>query len=616
MQYAKIAVKTKTSKIDQLFTYSIPPAFLPYVNKGILVEISFGKRKTQGVIFEITKNIDSKYKNKIKPILKIIDLNPVLNELQIELTKWMSAYYLCPIGEVVFATLPPIAHRSILKGKIKNIKQDNKLNGSVYTIYDRECDRINTYKKLIRKALSANRQSIIVLSDWSSKKVLIESLVSEFGEKSVALINSQNTLTKRYKNWQDAKLEKKKIIIGTRWSLFCFTQNIGLIIVDNPHDYGHKEDQAPRYMSVSIAKKIQELTKCNLILGSFAPNLKNIINKYKIVQDNFSKSLNRNSICLIDKTSSRAILTWQAENKIENNLKNNKKTLILANHKGEGSLLSCLDCGHEFICPKCSVNLTPIKNKNNQTMLICAKCGKTFIIPDKCPKCNSVKLAPRGLALGFIQKKIQKFFPKANIALFEKDNEQNIKNIINKNDIIISTKKILDFEFVKFDLSIILNIDNFLNFPDYTVYENILTTVVKLINISSDIVIQTNKQDNDFIKMFNGFDFDKICKFILNSRKASYYPPYGELIKLIYKNSSDIVCQKETEKIIYKIQALNLKNIDILGPIPCYVSKKRNKYYWQIVIKIKNDFRYVKSKLKNISFSSDWSIDAEPLDLL
>lgn len=91
--------------IPQLFTYRIPSEFLELVKPGIRVIVSFGRQKVvTGLVDAVHEKAPEVYT--AKPILDVLDAEPVVTTQQIGMMKWMSNYYLCTYGEVLNAALP------------------------------------------------------------------------------------------------------------------------------------------------------------------------------------------------------------------------------------------------------------------------------------------------------------------------------------------------------------------------------------------------------------------------------------------------------------------------------------------------------------------------------
>jgi primosomal protein N' (replication factor Y) (superfamily II helicase) len=89
--------------LDTAFTYRIPNAMQPVVGGRVLVP--FRQQRMSGVVVALH---DRAPKVQAKNILSALDAAPVLDEQLLQLGKWISDYYLAPLGEV-FRTMLPLA---------------------------------------------------------------------------------------------------------------------------------------------------------------------------------------------------------------------------------------------------------------------------------------------------------------------------------------------------------------------------------------------------------------------------------------------------------------------------------------------------------------------------
>jgi len=90
--------------LPTVYTYSIPLHLLKQSVPGSRAEVIFGKnKKYAGIIRSVSTN-EPAYKT--KPLLNILDDNPILFPQQLKLWEWMSQYYMCSEGEVMAAALP------------------------------------------------------------------------------------------------------------------------------------------------------------------------------------------------------------------------------------------------------------------------------------------------------------------------------------------------------------------------------------------------------------------------------------------------------------------------------------------------------------------------------
>ena len=92
--------------LNGLFTYSVPTAHVGKVKIGCRVAVPFGKSKTYVGIIAKTHTDALPNGFSIKDILQVLDESPILHDNQLRLWKWISEYYMSPIGEVYKAALP------------------------------------------------------------------------------------------------------------------------------------------------------------------------------------------------------------------------------------------------------------------------------------------------------------------------------------------------------------------------------------------------------------------------------------------------------------------------------------------------------------------------------
>ena len=99
MQVVQVVPKIRT-RGEGIFDYSIPPQFLTDIKIGLLVEVPFAGRKVEGIIVNLKK---SSQIDNLKPVLSIIDPQPVVDEIHIKLARWMSDYYITDFSKTLSA---------------------------------------------------------------------------------------------------------------------------------------------------------------------------------------------------------------------------------------------------------------------------------------------------------------------------------------------------------------------------------------------------------------------------------------------------------------------------------------------------------------------------------
>ena len=90
--------------LEGMFTYAVPDFLAGEVHKGVRLLVPLGKSKRYVAI--AVDIHERKPAFAVKPILEVLDDQPMVTEKQLSLWKWISDYYLSPIGEVLNAALP------------------------------------------------------------------------------------------------------------------------------------------------------------------------------------------------------------------------------------------------------------------------------------------------------------------------------------------------------------------------------------------------------------------------------------------------------------------------------------------------------------------------------
>ncbi len=86
------------------FHYFIPADLRSVLSVGHLVEVEFGRRLAQGIIISFSEAAPVE---DTKPVIGVIEQEPVVRLWQIELALWLSEQYLAPVNSCLRLMLPP-----------------------------------------------------------------------------------------------------------------------------------------------------------------------------------------------------------------------------------------------------------------------------------------------------------------------------------------------------------------------------------------------------------------------------------------------------------------------------------------------------------------------------
>jgi primosomal protein N' (replication factor Y) len=99
-EFCEVAVPVP---LDVLFTYRVPDGIQPVVGGRVLVP--FRQKRLLGIVTELH---DHAPKVQAKSVLSALDATPLLDEQLLKLGRWITDYYLAPLGEV-FRTMLPLS---------------------------------------------------------------------------------------------------------------------------------------------------------------------------------------------------------------------------------------------------------------------------------------------------------------------------------------------------------------------------------------------------------------------------------------------------------------------------------------------------------------------------
>jgi primosomal protein N' (replication factor Y) len=475
------------------------------------------------------------------------------------------------------------------------------------------------YIKLIEDYLLRGKQILYLLPEIALTTQLVGRLRAHFGNK-VAVFHSKYNNNERVEVWNQVlkNSEKAQIVIGARSALFLPFSNLGFIIVDEEHEQTFKQvDPAPRYHARDASIVLANFHKAKVLLGSATPSIESYFNtttnKYGLV--NITSRYGNvmmpdiELVDLKDKYFRKRMTGHFSDSLIEgitNAVTSGEQVILFQNRRGYSPLLECMTCGHIPQCQQCDVSLTYHKYKNQ---LRCHYCGYSIAKPTHCHSCFSIDLTTKGFGTEQIQQELTLLFPDSKIGRMDQDTtrgkfgfEKIIDSFKNREiDILVGTQMLakgLDFDNVS--LVGILNADNMLYHPDFRAFERSFQMMTQVAGRSGrsekrgKVIIQTYNPNHNTIQQVTNNDYLGMYNEQLYDRQIYKYPPYFRIIKLTLKHR-DFDKLKEGSMWLYQVLNQNL-NIPVLGPEEPAISRIRNEYIRNIMIKIPQNISIVNTK--------------------
>ncbi len=479
--------------------------------------------------------------------------------------------------------------------------------------------KTEVYSHLINRFLKKGFQILFMMPEISLTIQMVSRLKKIFG-KYLSVYHSKFSNEERFEVWNNVikNKEKARIIVGARSSIFLPFQNLKLVVVDEEHDSSFKqENPSPRYNARDSAIKLSKIHNAKLILGSATPSLESKFNafnkKYGYVKltEKYGASAPP-EIKFIDMkiyykaNKMKGLLTPELYNAIQEKLLLGQQILLFQNRRGYAPIIECVTCGHIPLCRNCDVSLTFHQFTNS---LKCHYCGFSEKNQKKCLKCNSVKIDMKGYGTQQIEEQIKSFFPSAKVDRMDWDTTRgkySVDKIFEKFenhqiDILIGTQMVTKgLDFKNIGLVGVINADNILFFPNFRANEKafqILTQVAGRAGrskIKGSVLIQTFSSNNKIFDMIKKQNHDSFYKKEIAERNQFNFPPYYRLIKISIKSRDLETLIKASNWLFQSLS--NGFTYPIYGPFDPYVSRIKNEFIKQILIKYPNT--NVRNKIK------------------
>ena len=497
------------------------------------------------------------------------------------------------------------------------------------------------YIKLIKEAIDEGKQVLYLLPEIALTEQIINRLKKYFGDR-VGVYHSRYDNNERVEIWQqvmnfrsqqstvngqqvlgDSATRrlgdlKYQIIIGSRSAVFLPFTDLGLIIVDEEHDSSFKQiDPAPRYSARDLAVLMSKMFHARLLMGSATPSFESYYNarqnKYHLVTitERYG-GVEMPEIIVDDLRVETRRKTMQANfgktlvDAMNKTLEEKNQVILFQNRRGFSLRIECEHCNYIPQCINCDVSLIYHKNQN---ILKCHYCGYTTSVPTECPSCRSTDLKMHGFGTERIEDDLKVVFPEANSSRLDLDTTRTknsyqyiLEQFQNKEtNILVGTQMVtkgLDFDSVK--VVGILNADNMLTFPDFRAYERSFQLMEQVSGRAGrkgdkgKVIIQTYQPQHPVILNVITHDYVKFYEEQMPIRRQFNYPPYSRLVMIRLKDVDSQKLNKAADELAKIFRQVFKENL--LGPEYPVVSRVKNQYIKQMLIKINKDLNSAKVK--------------------
>jgi primosomal protein N' (replication factor Y) len=501
--------------------------------------------------------------------------------------------------------------------------------------------KTEVYLQALAATFALQRQAYVLVPEISLTPQTIARFAARFPGQ-MALLHSGLGQGERHDEWERLRRGAARAVVGARSAIFAPLANPGLIILDEEHDASYKQSSGVRYHTRDVAVELARLTGAVVVLGSATPDvgtyrqaisgLRPTIRLLEMPHRVATSGLP--PVQVVDlrqelRAGNRSIFSRALGEAVRGSLERGEQAILYINRRGAASFVICRDCGYVVQCHACDL---PFTYHSATRELICHRCDARAVPPETCVRCQSWRIRYFGLGTQKVEEEAAQAFPGARLLRWDRDvaaGKHGHETVLDRfashgADILIGTQMVAKGLDIPLVTTVgVVSADTALNLPDFRAAERafqLLTQVAGRAGRAADgparpgrVVIQTYTPEHFAIQAAAGHDYAAFYRDEIAFRAEACYPPFARLLRLLYAHRNESRCSERAHALAAQLReviaAQGLDGTEVVGPAPCFVSKIRHSYQWQVLVRGDVD-----AMLPHVP--QDWTRDVDPVSLL
>lgn len=471
--------------------------------------------------------------------------------------------------------------------------------------------KTEVYIRAMRFALDAGRSAMMLVPEIALTPVFSRRLRTVFGSE-VAILHSNLSPGERYDEWRRIRRGDARIAIGTRSAVFAPLENIGLVIVDEEHDPSYRQHESPFYNARDVAVMRAHMAGAVVVLGSATPAMESFYNaqhgKYTYLR--LPDRIGDQGLATAELIDMREVfkragkdvaLSPQLLDAIATTHAKGEQVIILINRRGFSQFVLCRSCGETIKCKNCDITLS---FHRGAARLVCHYCNYRENTPRVCPKCQGEYLYFVGEGTENIADQLAKKFPSMRTARVDRDTMAHkgemedvlLKFAAGSLDMLVGTQMIAKgHDFPNVTLVGVISVDIGLGLPDMRSAERTFQLITQVAGragrgtLAGKVLIQTYYPEHYALRHAREQDYEGFYREEIRFRERLGYPPFFVLAAILIKNRDRDYAAKNANILRRSLDAANTsRHARVLGPAPASLSRLKNEYRFQIILKAVN----------------------------
>jgi primosomal protein N' (replication factor Y) len=465
----------------------------------------------------------------------------------------------------------------------------------------------------------------------------------------VALIHSGMSIKNQLDQWWAIRRGEFNVVVGPRSALFSPMPKLGLVIIDEEHEWTYKEqERQPRYHVREVAVELARMVNICVVMGSATPDIvtyfEALKGKHKLFNLPYRVGVRSNSnitapsILSLPKVDiadmrqelmagNRSIFSRALSTGLKKCISKGEQAILFLNRRGSASVVQCRDCGMVLRCKRCAVTLTYHRLRG----LLCHQCNLGYKSVTVCPECESPRIKYLGQGTQKVEEEIKSLLPWVSVSRWDSDSvvEAGGHAAImesfarGESQILVGTQVVSKgLHLPNVSLVGVILADIGLHLPDFRAGERTFQLLCQVSgragrgDIPGNVIIQTYNPKNYAVLAGANQDYRAIFETEIEYRRQQGNPPFSGLAHLTYSHFNEDVCKEEAQNFNKELRKLiegdANRRISVIGPAPAHVYRIRGKYRWHIILRGDD----IVNLIERMKIPRGWSIDVDPVSVL
>jgi primosomal protein N' (replication factor Y) len=407
-----------------------------------------------------------------------------------------------------------------------------------------------------------------------------------------AVLHSALSDGERYDEWRRLRSGEARICVGPRSAVFAPLADPGLIVIDEEHDPSYKQEGDPCYDARAVARHRARECGAVLLAGTATPRPESWLDLPRVELPRRVDGRPMPPVRVLDmrdadpRSGPVHAETWTA---LEDVRAAGAKAIVMVNRRGFAPWLTCRSCGHHWNCPNCDVSLIVHRHSGR---LVCHHCAHAEPFPRACRECDSTTLKQAGAGTEQIEALLSKRLAPMPVFRLDADTASGVgahARILAafgeaESGVLVGTQMVAKgHDFPEVTLSVILDADATLRFPDFRSAERTFAMVAQLAGRSGRgeaggrVVVQTLAPSAPSIVHAARHDAAAFLGEEMARREALRYPPFSQLTRIVLRAESEQRLERAAAGLAAKLRDGLPPEVDLLGPAPMFRVRGRHR---------------------------------------